>query len=81
MDKHPIRYELSTSSACGLVPLLLIIYGPESVLSEASRNRCVKLEIWGEQFRAPVFRLCAPDSLSVEAAPLFELIADAARRA
>ncbi len=81
VDKHPIRYELSTSSACGLAPSLLILYGPQSLLSEASRNRHVKLEIWGVQFRTPVFRYCAPDSLSVEAAPLFKLIAHAAQHA
>ena len=80
-DKHPIWYELSTSSACGLVPLLLYLYGPESLLSVASRNRYVKLEIRGVQFGARVFRYCAPDSLSVEAARLFELIAAGARGA
>jgi hypothetical protein len=79
VDKHRIEYELSTSSACGLVPSLLILYGPKSLLSEASRKRHVKLEIWGVQFRTPVFRYCAPDSLSVEAAPLFKLIAHAAQ--
>jgi hypothetical protein len=74
VDKHPIRYELSTSSACGLVPSLLILYGPQSLLSAVSRNRHAK-------FRTPVFRYCAPDSLSVEAAPLFKLIAHAAQHA
>jgi len=79
-DLHPIQYELSTSSACGLVPSLLILRGPKSLLSEASRAGHVKLEIQGVQFRTPVFRYCAP-ILSVEAAPLFKLIAHGAQHA
>jgi hypothetical protein len=78
-DKHPIRYELFTSSICGLVPSLLILHGPASLLSEASRRRYVTLEICGAQFRALAFRRWAPNILTVEAARLFELVAHAAR--
>jgi hypothetical protein len=78
--KHPIRYELSTAF-CGLVPSLLILHGPPSLLSEASRRRYVTLEICGVQHRARTFRYWPPDTLSVEAARLFELVAHAARAA
>jgi hypothetical protein len=64
-----------------LVPSLLILYGPESLLSVAARHLYVKLEIRGVQFQARVFRYCAPDFLSVDAARLFELIAKLARGA
>ena len=37
-DKHPIRYELSTASFCGLVPSALELRGPENVLREASQG-------------------------------------------
>jgi len=80
VDLHPIQYELSTSSACGLVPSLLILHGPKSLLSEASCAGHVKLQIQGVQFRTPVFRYSAP-ILSVEAAPLFKLIAHGAQHA
>jgi hypothetical protein len=77
-DKHPVRYKLSTSSFCGLVPSALDLRGPENVLREASQAD-VTLEICGARFVAPVILYCAPDFLSVDAEPLIHLVARAAR--
>jgi hypothetical protein len=82
-DKFPIRYELITGS-CGLVPELLVLHGDPSLVSEMNsrRDKYVKLEILGVPHRTQVFGY-RPDvsTLSVDAAPLFKLVARAARGA